>query len=142
MGNRWQALMMKGNKCYQLQKWNRALSYYNQAIALLDNPIAVESPETQQALQGWICGYHNIATTYEQQGLIKCSRDALIVPFHTLLAFYYNPTTSSEMQQVAGHALKITLPPLLEFANKFPSELKYINKIIKPLNTHSTHNIN
>jgi len=135
--DQWQELMSKGNKLYDLQRWNEALSYYNQAIELLESSVSVQSSETQQAIQGWICGYHNIATTYEQQGLIKCSRDTLIVPFRTMLALYYNPQASSEMQVLASHALKITLPPLLEFANKFPSELKFINHIVEQLNAYN-----
>lgn len=132
----WQQLMREGNQLYDLKKWHQALSHYHQAIVLLENSLTIESPETHQAVQGWICGYHNVATIYEQQGFIERCRDTLIIPFRTMIALANNPQASSEMQSIARHTLQITLRPLLEFTNKYPTELQFINNIIQQLNTY------
>ncbi|MEI6897899.1 MAG: hypothetical protein V5786_10540 [Psychromonas sp.] len=134
---RWQQLMTQGNQRYADKKWHEALSYYYQAITSLEKVVAIESSETQQALQAWICGYHNVATTYEQQGLIERSRDTLVIPFRSMLTLSYNPQASSEMKLIANQALKITLPPLLAFANKHPNEFQFINNIIEQLNVYN-----
>jgi len=140
----WQQLMQQGNQEYDQQKWHDALGYYHHAIALLEQSVATESHNSQQVIQGWICGYHNVATTYEQQGFIERSRDTLITPFRIMLALSYHPQSSSNLKLIANHALNITLPPLLEFANKHPSEHGFINNIVEKLNTcdqigHSQH---
>jgi hypothetical protein len=133
---KWQQLMQKGNQFYHINQWDDALDYYNQAIVLLEHDINIEASSTQQAIQGWICGYHNVATTYEQQGFIERSRDALLTPFRTLLTLTHDSNTSPEMQLIAHRALQITLPPLLEFANKYPRELKSIKKLVGHINAH------
>lgn len=140
----WQQIMLQGNQLYTQQKWEQALDHYNQAITLLENSVAIEPAQIQQVIEGWVCGYHNVAITYEQQGLIKLSRDTLVTPFRTMLALSYNPEASSDMKSIAGRALKMTLPPLLEFTNRYASELKFINNIVEQLNTydqpgHSLH---
>lgn len=140
----WQQFMNQGNHLFTHQKWCDALGYYNKAITLLEKAMATEHIDSQQAIQGWVCGYHNIATTYEQQGLIKLSRDALIKPFKQLLALSYNSKASHEMKLTANSALKMTLPPLLAFAKKHPSEFNFINQVVGQLNTydqlgHSVH---
>ena len=140
----WQQLMRQGNQQYDLKKWHEALGYYHHAIALLEQSVAIESPESQKIIQGWICGYHNVATTYEQQGFIERSRDTLITPFRIMLALSYHPQSTSTMKLIADHALTITLPPLLEFANKHPSEFDFINNLVEKLNIydqlgHSQH---
>ncbi|TEW46453.1 hypothetical protein [Psychromonas algicola] len=140
----WQQFMNQGNHLFTHQKWCDALGYYNKAITLLENSITTENADIQQVIQGWICGYHNVATTYEQQGLIKLSRDALVKPFKQMLALSCNPKASQEMQLTASSALKMTLPPLLEFAKNHPSEFKFINQVVEQLNTydqlgHSLH---
>lgn len=134
MMDTWQVLMTKGNELYERQRWNEAIDYYNQAITQLEHKHVLKTVETQQALQGWICGYHNIATTYERQGMIKCSRDTLLIPFRTMMSLTCQGDVSTEMKIIAHHALKITLPPLLEFANKYPTEFKFINTIVEQLN--------
>jgi tetratricopeptide (TPR) repeat protein len=134
--DRWQQLMQKGNQLYHINQLDDALDYYNQAIVMLENDLSIEGSSTQQAIQGWICGYHNLATTYEQQGFIERSRDALITPFRTMLALTHDSNTSPEMQLIAHRALQITLPPLLEFANKYPSELKFIKKLVEHINAY------
>jgi len=140
----WKQFMNQGNHLFSHQKWRDALGYYNKAITLLENTMATEHIDNQQAIQGWICGYHNIATTYEQQGLIKLSRDALVKPFQEMLALSYNPKASLDLKLTANSALKITLPPLLEFAKSHPSEFTFINQVVEQLNTydqlgHSLH---
>lgn len=140
----WQYLIRQGNQEYDQQKWHEALGYYHHAITLLEQSVAIESPKSQQIIQGWICAYHNVSTTYEQQGFIERSRDTLITPFRIMLALTDHPQASSKMKLIATHALKITLPPLLEFANKHPSELNFINNMLEQLNTcdqlgHSQH---
>lgn len=140
----WQQIMIQGNQLYTQQKWQQALDNYHQAITLLENSVAIEPAQIQQVIEGWICGYHNVAITYEQQGFIKLSRDSLVTPFCTMLALSYNPEASSDTKLIARRALKMTLPPLLEFANRYASELKFINNIVEQLNTydqpgHSLH---
>lgn len=133
----WQQLMSQGNQHYAQQKWHDALDYYNQAITLLENVVAMEVSDIQQALQAWICGYHNVAITYEQQGLIERSRDTLLIPFRSMLTLSNNTHISLEMQLMAKHAVNITLPPLFVFANKHPNELQFINHIIEQLTTYN-----
>jgi len=140
----WQKFMNQGNLLFTHQKWCDALGYYNKAITLLEDSIAGDAVDTQQAIQGWVCGYHNIATTYEKQGQIKLCRDALVIPFRKMLALSYNPNASQEMKIAAHSALKMTLPPLLEFAQNYPNEFKFINQVVEQLNTydqlgHSLH---
>jgi len=103
---------------------------------LLESAISIETTTTQQAIQGWICAYHNVATTYEQQGFIDRSRDALVTPFNTMLALTNDSNISPEMQLITHQALHITLPPLLEFANNHPSEFQFINKLVGHINTY------
>lgn len=140
----WQNLMTQGNDFYTQQQWHSALSYYQEAITLLEDEMIIDVADVQQVIQAWICGYHNVATTYEQQGLIEKSRNSLVTPFKTMLALSYNQNVSSEMKLIANFSLKITLPPLLEFANKHPNEHEFINNVVEQLNTydqlgHSLH---
>ena len=140
----WQKFMVQGNQLFTHQKWCDALGYYNKAITLLEDTIAIEVTDIEKIIQGWVCGYHNIATTYEQQGLIELSRDNLVIPFKAMLALSYNQNASEEMKLAASSALKMTLPPLLEFAKNYPNEFKFINQVVEQLNTydqlgHSIH---
>ena len=55
-----------------------------------------------------------------------------------------HPNASQEMKIAAHSALKMTLPPLLEFAQNYPNEFKFINQVVEQLNTydqlgHSLH---
>ena len=94
----WQKFMTQGNHLFTHKKWCDALGYYNKAITLLEDSMTAEATDIQQVIQGWICGYHNVATTYEQQGLIEKSRNSLVTPFKTMLALSYNQNVSSEMK--------------------------------------------
>lgn len=133
--DQWKKLMEEGNEHYNLKQWEEALTYYNQAIALLETAISVEPYNAQQSIQGWVCGYHNLSTTYERQGFIVRSRDALVIPFRTMLALANDVNISPEMQLISHRALQITLPPLLEFGKKFPSELEFIKRLVGHITT-------
>jgi len=140
----WQKFMVQGNHLFSHQRWNDALGYYHKAIKLLEKEITNNTDDIQQTLQGWICGHHNIASTYEQQGHIALSRDALIMPFQYMLTLAHNPNASPLLQMTANSALKITLPALLTFANNHPSEFTQINHVVEQLNYsdqlgHSIH---
>ncbi|MGX9417381.1 hypothetical protein ACXJY6_05035 [Vibrio sp. RC27] len=132
----WQALMVEGNRLFDHQKWTRALSHYQRAIALLEKSSRSEMVNIQQLIQGWVCGYHNIAATYERQELTELTRDALMIPFRRMLTLSNDPSASQEVKFAASSALKITLPPLLEFANNHPEESKFINDVIKQVITY------
>ena len=130
----WQQLMKAGNKCYQRKQWSQAISYYHQSITLLEDDYYLQSPNLQQGIQGWICGYHNLASTYEQQGLIQHSRKALIRPLASMIKRSHDETTCFEGQMMAHRVLHLTLGPLCTFANKYPSEYAAINTFLKSIN--------
>ena len=136
----WQQFINQGNQLFTHKKWGDALGYYNKAVSLLEDAMKTEITDIQQIIQGWICAYHNIASTYEQQGLIELSRDALMTPFHHMLALSRDPTTTEAIQLAANSALTITLPPLFAFAKKNPNEFAFINQVIEQLNIHQPLN--
>jgi len=130
----WQKLMKAGNEHYNQKQWNKAISLYNQSITLIEEQSYFQNDNLQQGIQAWICGYHNLASTYEQLGLVELSRDALVTPFNKMLSLNHSSPTSSDMQLVSCRALQMTLYPLLEFAKKHPSEFQFINTVLNHLN--------
>ncbi|WP_413701853.1 tetratricopeptide repeat protein [Psychromonas sp. KJ10-10] len=122
--------MQQGNKHYHMDQWDEALSYYHEAIELLESIDSIDSGNAQKTLQAWVCGYHNLASTYEKQGFIERRRDALVTPFRIMLALTNNSQSTLEMQMFTYRALQMTIPPLLEFANTYPSEVKFIKQLI------------
>lgn len=133
----WQKLMKMGNQCFVEKHWKQALFHYNQAVTLLEFEIIKASESIRILVQGLVCGYHNISSTYEQQGRLKLSRDALVMPYCSLILLSNNELVSIETRMSAARARSLTLPALLEFANKYPNESQYIQNIIQQNEIHS-----
>ncbi|WP_017446981.1 hypothetical protein [Gayadomonas joobiniege] len=118
--NRWQKLMQQGNVHYSDNNFAKAALFYHRAIRQLE--IQKENkPESIEAVQGWICGFHNLAQVFQRTGDIEKARDCLIIPHQTMLAVSRNKKASNQQQVNAIQALKLTLIPLLEFAQKYPT---------------------
>lgn len=134
----WQQKMTQGNRFYQQQKWSQAINCYYRAINLLENALTTEQPQQiQQVIEGLVCGYHNIAETYLQQGHIEGYRNNLIIPLRYLLSLVTHPETRTDIKLISRNTIKVALLPLFEFANEHPSELVQINNLIQQLNTNN-----
>jgi len=131
---KWQRLMKTGNQHYQMKQWEEAIYHYNQSITLLEDQEFLTGKDSLQSIQAWVCGYHNLAKTYEQQGLIQRCRDMLIIPFMKLNNISNQSYASPEMQLTIHRSLKVTLLPLLTFANNYPNESQFIDQLLKDIN--------
>ncbi|NTS78063.1 hypothetical protein HR060_14480 [Catenovulum sp. SM1970] len=116
----WQDLMLKGNDCFNESNWQDAELYYQSVINMLDDQLRIE-PKCVEAIQGWICGYQNLSTLFAQQGRLELAQKCLLIPHHSMLYMAKDASGDPDRQVIAMQALKITLMPLIEFAQKYPT---------------------
>ena len=79
-----------------------------------------EEPKCVEALCGWINNYHELSIIYKQQGNIQTAQKCLIIPHQTALQMANNSFGDQELEIIGTRAMRITLPPLLAFAQEHP----------------------
>ncbi|MCU4677640.1 hypothetical protein N7931_18655 [Catenovulum sp. 2E275] len=115
----WQNLLTQGNDCFNADQWQEAEGYYQQAIDLLDSQLH-QNPKSQEAIQAWICSYHNLATLFQRTGELQKAQKCLLIPHQSMRYLADSEHADDELQVLALQALKVTVIPLLEFAQKHP----------------------
>ncbi|MGB0987158.1 MAG: hypothetical protein ACPGVL_08020, partial [Pseudoalteromonas spongiae] len=80
----WQSTMTKGNECFDSHNWLEAERYYMRAIELIDL-LWQQKRNNLEAMQAWVCGYQNLAATYEQQGQLERALQCLLHAHFTIL---------------------------------------------------------
>ncbi|AWB66122.1 hypothetical protein C2869_06560 [Saccharobesus litoralis] len=116
----WQGLMVKGNECFSAKLWSDAEYYYDQAIDILDGMLH-QNPKSIEAIQGWICGYHNLSTLFQKTGEIARAQKCLLIPHQSMMHMAQREDIDDDQQLIAIQATKLTLTPLLEFAQTYPT---------------------
>lgn len=115
--NSWQSAMIKGNECFDSHNWLEAQRYYNQAIELLDL-LWQKQNDSVEAMQGWVCGYHNLAATFEQQGQMDRAAQCLLHAHFTIVERANNKQYPDAAQSNALRMSSITYKSIIEFKNK------------------------
>ena len=111
----WQQLMTKGNDCFNQQ----AQGYYEGAIEQLD-AMLLENPKQVEAIQGWICGYHNLSALHVKTGNVVEAQRCLLIPHQSMMHLIEQEGLDDDHKLIAFRATKITLTALLEFTQDFP----------------------
>ncbi|MEE1673505.1 hypothetical protein SNR37_002929 [Agarivorans aestuarii] len=117
--NTWQGMMNIGNQLFNQQNWPEAERYYEDAIFLLEERLT-KNPRCVESIQGWICGYHNLAEMFIRAGKIEDAQRCLFTPHQSMLHLYHDRQSDEDLQLIALKAIKLTLNPLLEFAKEHP----------------------
>ena len=115
----WQDLLGNGNRCFNNQDYLQAEYYYQQARADLEN-LWSQDCKNSSLLLAWIRVSHNISALFELQGKTEQALHYLHLPHQHLLTLSQMPGYDDDIQLIASNALKLTLPPLLEFAHQYP----------------------
>jgi len=115
----WQSLMTKGNNSFNTNQWLDAEHYYQKAISLLDIKLHKE-PKCIEAIQGWICGYHNLSDVFQETGDLAGAQKCLLIPHQSMIYMAENNNIDDEQKLIGMKAIKLTLTPLLEFVKKHP----------------------
>ena len=115
----WQDLLRYGKACFDNKDWLQAEYYFKQAESDLDQ-LWSQNSKNIELLMAWICSSHNLATLFEEQGNIEVSLQYLLLPHQRLLMLSENQQCCEDVQLIAIWALKLTLPPLITFAEKYP----------------------
>lgn len=123
----WQSLLLNGNECFDAHNWHEAQRYYLKAIELLD--LALQKNVDEPLLFAWICGYHNLSELYKQQGQLERATQTLLIPHQAML--HNLKKTDVKSQQLALKGIKITLPPILQWAQEHPSCDSCFNELIQ-----------
>ena len=134
----WQSAMIKGNECFNSHNWLDAERFYNQAIELLDM-LWQQDNDSIEAMQGWVCGVHNLAATYEQQGQLERTAQCL-AQAHSNIIKRVNDDDLSDINK--SHALRmssITYKSIVEFKHQYASYSNCLNEVIMP---HTASNMN
>lgn len=92
---------------------------HREAIYSLERKL-MEQPTCSELIKSWISSYHLLAECYKAQGDNERAMKCLLIPHHSMayMAKYYQGDQDTEV--VAMSALKLTLPPILEFAEHHP----------------------
>ena len=126
----WQGLMSKGNESYHADHWLDAEYYYDQAINVL-NSMLHQDPKSVEAIQGWICGYLNLSTLFQQAGEIQRAQRCLLIPHHSMMHLAQRDDIDDDQQLIAIQATKLTLAPLLEFTQKYPTCESCVDRLME-----------
>lgn len=78
------------------------------------------NPECIESLQGWIASYHALSVIYQQQEQIDLALQCLTIPHCSVLHMAKCTNGSAEQRLIAKSAMKLTLPPLLDFSRRYP----------------------
>lgn len=123
----WNGVMREGNEYFHDENWCEAEKCYKNAIHLIEMEM-ITHPETQ-SLFAWICGFHNLSTLYEAQNQLEKALEALLIPHHTMLTHLQD--THSALRQSAQDGLRLTLPPILSWAQRHPTCDECLSELIR-----------
>ena len=113
----WQSTMIKGNECFDSHNWLEAERYYNRAIELVDL-LWQQKISNLEAMQAWVCGYQNLAATYEQQGQLERALQCLLHAHYRVLQQANNKAVSEHAQSHALQMSSVTFKSISTFKGK------------------------
>lgn len=114
----WQSTMIKGNECFDSHNWLEAERYYMRAIALVDE-LWQQQRSNLEAMQAWVCGYQNLAATYEQQGYLERALQCLLHAHFYVVEQANHITNCGKTQSNALRMSAITYKCLSDFKHKY-----------------------
>ena len=132
----WQSTMTKGNECFDSHNWLEAERYYMRAIELIDL-LWQQKRNNLEAMQAWVCGYQNLAATYEQQGQLERALQCLLHAHFTILDHANNQANCDNTQSNAVRLSAITLKHLSDFKAKYHRQCTGINRAHQYANSHT-----
>lgn len=117
--SQWQSLVKLGNDCFHDQEWSQAEFFYSEAYDILaygyrNNPLSAET------LMAWVCTCHNLSSLYERINNVELSLKFLKVPYEYLKEISDSTIPDEDVKLIAFNGLSLTIPPLLNFAKKYP----------------------
>jgi hypothetical protein len=115
--------------------------FHREAIYNLEKKL-VHEPNCVGSLCDWIASYHELSLIYQHKGAVELAQKCLFIPHQSMLYMAKINNDQKELQQIAIKAISLTLPPLIEFTEKYSAcdkfmlELKSQLVLIKNKNEH------
>ncbi|MGX9417833.1 hypothetical protein ACXJY6_01785 [Vibrio sp. RC27] len=78
------------------------------------------NPKCVDSLRGWIASYQKLSRLYLQDGEIELAQQCLLIPHRSVLHMANCKQADDEQKLIGRSAMRLTLPPLLELARKYP----------------------
>ena len=132
----WQSAMLKGNECFDSRDWFEAEQHYYRAIELLDM-LWQKCSDSIEAMQGWVCGYHNLAATFEQQGQLERAAHCLMHAHYTILNHANNDDVPGMAQSNALRMSSITYKSIVEFKKNHQNCAKCMSELSNGINDNN-----
>ena len=93
--------------------------YHREAFYNFEKKL-MQQPKCIDALCDWIASYHELATIYEQKGVVDMAQKCLLIPHQSMLYMALHYKDDKEWEQIALTAINLTLPKLMKFAEVHP----------------------
>ena len=93
--------------------------FYRENIYTLEKKLTAQ-PKCLKSLHDWIASYHELATIYEQKGVVDMAQKCLLIPHQSMLYMALHYKDDKEWEQIALTAINLTLPKLMKFAEVHP----------------------
>jgi hypothetical protein len=92
--------------------------FHREAIYSLEKKLLHE-PNCVASLCDWIASYHELALVYLRKGSPELAQKCLFIPHQSMWYMAQHNSENKELEQIAIKAISLTLPPLIEFTEKF-----------------------
>ncbi|WED24678.1 hypothetical protein L3Q72_17535 [Vibrio sp. JC009] len=79
-----------------------------------------KNPKSVKSLRSWIASYHALSVLYMEDGQVEAAQQCLLIPHRSMMHMANCSNGDEEQRLIATNALRLTLPPLLEFSRKYP----------------------
>ncbi|MGK0271383.1 MAG: hypothetical protein ACI88H_002042 [Cocleimonas sp.] len=126
-----ESLITTGGQNFSQTHQVDAERHYREVIYTLEKKLSSD-PKCVDSIKGWISSYHNLAAVYQHRGELALAQKCLLIPHHSMLYMADYKQNDEELELIAIKAIKLTLPPLLEFAKSHPP----CAKCLKELRSH------
>lgn len=103
----------KGNFCDSERFYKEVIYNYEKKL--------VNQPKCIGTLCDWIASYHELSLIYQQQGAVTSAQQCLLIPHQSMLYMAKNNNGDEEQEIIAVNAIGLTLPPLMAFAEEYPT---------------------
>lgn len=104
---------------YKNDDLNNSERFCRETIYHLEKKLAAQ-PKCLESLYDWIANYHELASIYEQKGVVIMAQKCLLIPHQSMLYMALNYKNDKEWEQIALSAINLTLPKLMKFAAVYP----------------------
>ncbi|WP_375748510.1 hypothetical protein [Vibrio sp. HN007] len=92
--------------------------YYRGEIYSLEKKLS-SNPKCIDSIKSWIENYHHLASIYQERGEHMMAQKCYLIPHHSML-YMARHKKDEESELIAIHAINLTLPALMKFAEEYP----------------------